>query len=206
VTDARAEHLLSLVQPIPSVEPEAARLRLLTEGLARGDDSAWESFHRDYGPQLFRQLLVASRGEHDLASEALQHAYLRIARHVRPCDVDTMFSAWLRIVARTALHDCLRKRRSFWQLLQRRHADPADKPDLSSDDTAVFDALDTALNQLDQNDRTLLEAKYLNGADIRSLATQLAISPKAVESRLTRARTELRRLLETAIRHDHETR
>jgi RNA polymerase sigma factor (sigma-70 family) len=192
------------VQPIPLAEPESHSLRQLTEGLARGDDLAWERFHRDFGPMLFRQLLAATRGEHDLASEALQQAYLRIARHARPCDSTPMFSAWLRIVARSALNDCLRKRRSFWQLLQRRHADPADKQASECDEAALFTALDTALGQLADADRVLLESKYIDGDDVRTIAARLALSPKAAESRLTRARAELRRLLETALRHAHE--
>jgi hypothetical protein len=115
------------VLPLSVKEPDSTGLHVLTTALARGDDEAWAVFHRDFGPSLFRQLIAATRGDHDLASEALQQTYLRIARHVRPCDSDTMFAAWLRTVARSALHDCLRKRRSFWQLLQRRHTDPSDK-------------------------------------------------------------------------------
>src|SRR4051812_13997020 len=75
-------------------------LSALTAGLARGDDAAWGEFHREYGRGLFRQLLAATRGDHALSSDALQQAYLRIARHARPCDSIPMFRAWLRTVAR----------------------------------------------------------------------------------------------------------
>ena len=177
-------------------------LRELTAGLARGDDSAWSQFHRDFGPGIFRHLLAATRGDHDLASEALQQTYLRIARHARPCESAPMFAAWLRTVARTALHDCWRRRRTFWQLL--RHPDAA--PDVASDaadDPAISLALDQALAQLDSSDRALLEQKYFAGRDVRSLAESLGITPKATESRLTRARAELRRHLLAALpRHD----
>ena len=84
------------------MEPAAApsALHALTSGLARGNDLAWIEFHRDYGPGIFRQLLAATRGDHDLAGEALQQTYLRIARHARPCDSAPMFATWLRTVAR----------------------------------------------------------------------------------------------------------
>ncbi|ATC65444.1 hypothetical protein CMV30_16655 [Nibricoccus aquaticus] len=198
--------VLTTLSGSPSDVPH---LRAFTTALARGDDPAWAAFHRDYGPALFRQLLATTRGDHALASEALQQTYLRVARHVRPCDSDTMFAAWLRTVARSALHDCLRKRRSFWQLLQRRHADPSDKlsdEPAPADDDRTLAALDAALARLSPDDRALLEAKYFSGTDVRSLADRLAISPKAAESRLTRARAELRRLLETSLRHDTEIR
>jgi RNA polymerase sigma factor (sigma-70 family) len=184
---------------------EPAPLLALTTGLARGDDACWSQFHREFGPGIFRQLLAATRGDHDLATEALQQTYLRVARHARPVDAAPMFHAWLRIVARTALSDCRRRRQSFWSLLQRRHADPTDvaAADIAADEDRLQLALDAALAQLEADDRTLLEAKYLHGLEVRRIAEQLALTPKAVESRLTRARAALRALLVSTLRR-HE--
>jgi len=183
-----------------------APLLELTTGLARGDDTAWARFHAEYGPGIFRQLLAATRGDHDLASEALQQAYLRIARHARPCESEPMFFAWLRIVARTALSDCRRRRISFWQMLGRRREEPEDNSSDASRDAAdekLQVALEAALASLAPHERTLLEAKYFSGVSVRALAERLAVSPKAIESRLTRARAELRRTLLTLLaRHD----
>lgn len=180
-----------------------SRLRELTAALARGDDAAWAEFHRDYGPGLFRYLLGGTRGDYDLAAEALQQTYLRIARYARPCDSAPMFGGWLRTVASSALNDCRRRRKSYWGLLSRPEAAPEDPTANSATDDRVFAALDTALTQLDAVDRTLLEDKYFAGADVRGLAAKLAITPKAVESRLTRARAELRRHLTIALsRHE----
>ena len=186
--------------------PPTSPLRELTTGLARGDDAAWAQFHRDYGPGIFRHLLAATRGDHDLASEALQQAYLRVARHARPCELESMFMAWLRVVARTALSDCRRRRMSFWQMLNRRRDDPSVDTDVEAsgeDEDRLQAALESALAALDPGDRALLEAKYFSGAAVRTIAEQLAVSAKAIESRLTRARAELRRhLLARLARHD----
>ena len=178
-------------------------LRELTVGLARGDDAAWSRFHRDYGPGVFRHLLAAAQGDHDLATEALQQAYLRIARYARPCDSAPMFAAWLRVVARTALQDCRRRRTSFWNLLQRRHADPSAATVSTEEEERTLEALDIALTRLAPEDRALLEAKYFSGSSVQIIAENLTLSTKAVESRLTRARAELRRhLLPLLPRHD----
>lgn len=178
------------------------RLRELTGALARGDDGAWAEFHRDYGPGLFRYLLGGTRGDYDLAAEALQHTYLRVARYARPCESAHEFGGWLRVLASSALNDCRRRRKSFWGLLSRAEA----APDFSTDSKAadrVFAALDVALAQLAAEDRALLEAKYFSGANVRNLAEQQGVSPKAIESRLTRARAELRRHLTAALaRHE----
>ena len=177
-------------------------LRRLTTAMARGEDIAWAQFHRDFGPAIFRQLLALTRGDHDLAKEALQRTYLRIAKHVRPCDTEAMFKAWLRTVARTALQDCWRRQRSFTDLLFRKRQEPPELADPSHDDRLMTE-LDAALARLDADDQALLEAKYFSGLDVRTLAYNLSLTPKAVESRLTRARAALRQELLTALRR-HE--
>jgi RNA polymerase sigma-70 factor (ECF subfamily) len=180
-----------------------SRLRELTVALARGDDAAWAEFHCDYGPGLFRYLLGGTRGNYDLAAEALQQTYLRIARYARPCDSAPAFGGWLRTLASSALNDCRRRRKSFWGLRSRPEAPPDEYAADSAADDRVFAALDMALAQLSPADRTLLEEKYFSGTDVRSLAGKLNVSPKAVESRLTRARAELRHHLALALsRHD----
>lgn len=190
---ARMEHSAADTQP----------LLALTTGLAKGDDPAWAQFHRDYGPAIFRQLLAATRGDHDLASEALQQTYLRVARHARPCDNERMFLAWLRLVTRTALSDCQRRRTSFGQLLSRRRDDPSGDATDTAADEKLQAALESALATLSEADRSLLEAKYFSGLSVRAIAERLELTPKAVESRLTRARAELRQTLLNALaRHD----
>lgn len=172
----------------------ASALSKLTAGLAIGDDASWSQFHRDYGPGLFRYLLASTRGDYALATEALQQAYLRIARNARPCDSPPMFAGWLRVVARSALSDCRRRRVSFWNLLRRRFEDPAD---ISSpaEEELMLAALDTAMAQLPEEERQLLEGKYLHGLSVRILSERLSLSTKALESRLARARTSLRQQL-----------
>jgi RNA polymerase sigma-70 factor (ECF subfamily) len=191
-----------LVARMEQAAPPSPELLRLTTALARGDDAAWSQFHREYGPAIFRQLLAATRGDHDLASEALQQAYLRVARHARPCDSDAMFWGWLRLVARTALSDCQRRRRSFWDLLRRRAGEPEADTDAGHDDERLQAAIDTALARLDAADQALLTAKYFRNESVREMAERLNVSPKAVESRLTRARAQLRGELSKLLSHD----
>src|SRR4051812_48205780 len=102
-------------------------LRELTRRLTVGDDDAWHIFHRDFGPRIFHQLLAATKGDYALASDALQQTYLRVARHLKPCDAEPVFNAWLRTVANSALHDCWRRRAGFWRLLKRHGEQPFDE-------------------------------------------------------------------------------
>jgi RNA polymerase sigma-70 factor (ECF subfamily) len=183
-------HLIPIDREGAGATP-SPELRRLTQAMARGEDDAWSQFHRAHGATIFRQLLALTRGDHDLAKEALQRTYLRIAKHVRVCESEMMFKSWVATVARTALQDCWRRRRSFADLLFRKRQEPPDLNDPAADERLI-DQLDQALACLDVADRALLEGKYFFGYDVRTLAEQLVLTPKAVESRLTRAREALR--------------
>jgi RNA polymerase sigma factor (sigma-70 family) len=168
----------------------------LSRRMAEGEDRAWREFHDTYGAALFRMLLALTYGDPHLASDALQHAYVRVSRHVRVCSNEAMWMGWLRIVARSALSDARRKEGRFWNMLRRHNADPSDQPECagatSTDENGLLSALDSALASLDPDKRALLEAKYLRGQSVEAIAGAAGLTAKAVESRLTRARTELR--------------
>ena len=198
---ATAALLSRLISTEKQGDTPAADLSRFTTALGRGDDAVWLEFHRTYGPAIFRQLLALTPGDHDLAKEALQCTYLRVAKHVRPCESEAMFKAWLRTVARSALLDCWRRRRSFTDLLFRRQQEPPELSDPAGDDR-LMEELDAALARLDPTERALLESKYLSDLQVRTLAEQLAVTPKAIESRLTRARESLRRELLAALQRD----
>lgn len=178
-------------------------LREFAAALAHGDDDAWARFHREHGPEIFRYLLGGARGDYDLAADALQQTYLRVAKYARPCESAAEFAGWLRTLASSALNDCRRRRKSFWSRFVAAGQEDQAAALVEQDHNRVFAALDQALAQLGAKERSLLEEKYFSGADVRSLAAQLDVTPKALESRLTRARAELRRRLSVILsRHD----
>lgn len=175
----------------------------LTTQMSGGSDEAWNLFHQEFGPGLFRTLMGWTAGDTDLANEALQQAYLRIAKHVRPCSSEPMFIAWIRIVARSALSDCRRRRSGFTGLLRRFSEGLAPHDETEADSLPLASVLEDALKQIGAESRAILEAKYFRGKSVRAIALELAISAKAAESRLTRARTELRHHIEEALKR-HE--
>ncbi len=184
--------------PTPSGPTPIAEL---SRRMARGDDAAWQEFHREYGPTLFRHLLGCTHGDPTLAAEALQGAYLRVARHVRTCASEVQWGAWLRLVARSELHDLRRRESRFMRAIRRWWGEVTiDSSD--ADDTVLQEALQAGLARLDAADRALLDAKYLRGESVETIAAQLHLSPKAVESRLTRARAALRQRIQEVLATD----
>ena len=181
---------------MPSDHQQASPLAELTQGMLRGDNAAWQRFHEQYGSMMFRILLASSSGNFHLASEALQRAYLRVSRHVRFCDNEAMWISWLRTVCRSSLSDSRRRDYSFWNFLRRQEEEPRENETLSvARENEWFHKLDRAMAQLSLDTRSLLEAKYYRGESVQAIADQRSLSLKSVESRLTRARAELRALL-----------
>jgi RNA polymerase sigma factor (sigma-70 family) len=194
------------MRDLPESSPALADL---SRRMVRGDDEAWQAFHRTYGATLFRMLLGLTRGDPHRAAEGLQQAYLRISRHVRICDNERMWIGWLRLVARSALSDARRRDNRFLSFLTRWRSDPSANSAASSpdEDDQTLAALDASLATLDDDTRALLRAKYLEGRPVDAIANSLGLTAKAVESRLTRARAELREALKELLskqRYDEE--
>ena len=110
--------------------------------------------------------------------------------------------AWLRQVATRKVQDYWRRegrRRSLHGRLVENH-DPASEGAGSPYEWVVSlersQAIAEALRGLDEEDRLILEQKYLHGRSYEEIAQASKLSIKAVEYRLARARQAMRRRLQ----------
>ena len=171
----------------------------LTRAMVRGEEAAWVQFHTEYSGRLHRYLLVLFQGDLETAGEVLQTTLTRVVRHIRQFDDEAVLWHWLTRVTRTAAIDELRKRGRRDEALR----ELADTPPPSSPDGELWpDILRQALVHLTQSDADLLQRKYVDGCSVRELAAAGAISEKALESRLTRAREKLREAIVGVLKHE----
>ena len=186
---------------IPSVTPEVQRL---TTALVAGNEEAFRELHSRYFDRLFRYLFVVTRGDEGAARDALQETFTRVVRYIRPFESEEALWAWLTVLARSAALDAGRKQTRYWRMLARYaffwRPDPespgvADGVDLDS-------LLDAAMEVLDTADRALIEQKYFHDRRVRELAAEFQMTEKAVESRLARARRQLREELWRRLRDE----
>jgi RNA polymerase sigma-70 factor (ECF subfamily) len=162
--------------------------------MAKGDESAYHQFFELYFNRLLRYLLVVSAGREELAREALQLTFLRVARHVKRFDSEVVFWSWLTVLARSSVVDEQRKSQRWQSLLERffqRQPPAATVPDREAD-PRLLSLLEQQLQLLPAEERTLLEQKYLQGQPVKSLASQFQASEKAIDSRLVRIRKKLK--------------
>jgi len=172
----------------------ATATALLTRRLRNGEETAFREFHDLYFDRLYRFLLVVSRGKDDEAREALQETLLRVARYVRQFETEEAFWSWLKVVARNAARDAGRKQTRYSALL-RRFAVLWQHQSLQAvveEEGCLRAVLEECLEELDPEDRALMEGKYLEEDTVKELSSKTGLTCKAVESRLLRLRRQLR--------------
>lgn len=125
----------------------------------------------------------------DLAEDAAQEAWIRVARWPRRCPTVTSLDAWLRSVARSSAMDLLRS-----ELSRRcREADVArDRSEAVAflRDHQLLEQIRSEAAQiagLTPEDRFLFELKARTGATTARLAAWLGLGRAAVDSKLRRA-------------------
>jgi RNA polymerase sigma factor (sigma-70 family) len=191
--------------PAPgSVEPPLD-IPVLTRRMAQGDESAYRTFYDAYANRLFRYLLVAAAGDEESAREALQAALVRVVRHIRAFPDDTIFWSWLTVLARSALSDQGRKRRRYLAFLDRFTRQARGEPEAEpspAPGTRLLALLEGSLETLLLDERQIIEAKYFSGQSVRDIAGKMALSEKAVESRLTRIRQKLKTAILAGLKHE----
>lgn len=184
--------------------PPPLDLAALTSSMARGDESAYRRFFERYFDRLLRYLLVAGGGREDLAREALQLTFLRVARHVKRFDSEEVFWSWLTVLARSSLVDEQRKSQRRQSLLERffQRRPPAATVADRDADPRLLSLLEQQLHQLSPEERTLVEAKYLEDQPVKALAGRFQASEKAIDSRLVRIRKKLKAALLAALENE----
>ena len=145
--------------------------------------------HDDHMRGLAWQLLR----DHDARDDVLQEAYLKAYRALPRFRAEAKFSTWLyRIVYRTCL-DHLRRTRTVVPL-----DDAHDAADWRPDPSQVAadrSLIDAALASLPEDQRAAVLLVDADGLSYDEAAVVLDIAPGTVASRLSRARTTIRRTL-----------
>ncbi len=190
--------------PAAPVRAGPTGVAALTARLVAGEEAAWRAFHEAYFPRLLRYLLVVTGGREEAAREALQLAFVRAVRHIRRFDSEPALWSWLTVLARSAVVDEHRKHRRYLAFLDRflrwrQTAPPASNHDA---DSRLRELLAASLARLSDDDRRLVERKYLEGGSVRELATEAGETEKAVEARLGRIRRKLKDALLAQLKHE----
>lgn len=170
--------------------------RKLVEACAQADREAYAELVRLHAGRVYAVCLAIVGTEadaEDLAQEALVRGFMKIAS-LRDRD---RFGPWIATVARNLSRNFIRQRANQARLL-------ATQTDCAGCETESFSDLRRALWKLPEQHRVPLVLYYFDARSTASIAATLGITPDAVHMRLSRARGELRKLLEKAEAHNEQ--
>jgi len=177
----------------------------LVKRLVRRDNSAWESFCRDYSGPLLSYVRLRFACSQDVAEEIVHMASIRCVKSIKTFDPKRgrLFD-WLATIARNEGYTLLRKNAEH---AQRLHIDPETCRHLEQLDQSILPeerlaqkevqalVLHTVMG-LNERYRQVLTMKYLEGRRVADIAASLDQSEKAIESLLTRSRQAFRDLFQ----------
>ncbi len=184
------------------VHEEARPERFLRERLLRRDESALNEVSDRWGRLLY-SLALRITGSGEDAEECLNDALLDLWQKP-PIDPETTLLAYVSTLVRRRAIDRVR-----FNMAHRRGGGEyvcaldeldqclADPEGVSDDDSpAIRDALQAFLDSLDKENRTVFLLRYYAAYSNKDIAKRCRLSERAVEMRLNRMRTRLRRVLE----------
>jgi RNA polymerase sigma-70 factor (ECF subfamily) len=189
----------SIGQPAaPGADAEA---RVLAASVTRGDETAFRTLYDRYHQRLFRFALVLARGDESLAQDTVQAVFVVAAKKLRRADSEEHLWNWLARVARQQLAKAWRTRRREAVMVSVEIL-PEDCPAIAEPDSFLEEVLDGALKMLDLEERQLIQIFYFDRLSQKEIAEQLGTTPKAISSRLERAREKLRSMIKRKLSHE----
>jgi RNA polymerase sigma-70 factor (ECF subfamily) len=193
-------------------QPGRAEEAALIEKAQRGDQAAMETLLSSHQDRVYRTVLGLVGGNAEAAFEIAQEVLVSAYRHIGQFRGASKFSTWLYRMAvnYTKNHKVARGRRDarFVSMdAPRRNDSSGDEVpmDFAAEQVSarehaagaeMLDLLKERLGELDPDFRTVIVLRYLEDRSYEEIAEALGIPEGTVKSRINRARSELRRLMQ----------
>ena len=168
--------------------------QLLRAWTAERDESAFRALVDRYAG-LVHGAALRRAGDAELAAEATQDVFVRLAKHAASIRRAEALPAWLHAAAVRAAADRVRAESRHLERMKRLYDQ---NPGSGHEEDAWRDALpllDEAIARLGETDRGLVLARYCQGESVAAAARRFGISPAAAQKRGERALEKLAQML-----------
>lgn len=173
------------------------RERALRDAVLGGDSAAWRAWYDEHFAPLAAYARWRCGGLADLADDVIQDTWLTAIRRLRSFDPNrAAFFQWVCGIAANAARNAIRSRRRAVKRV--RPLGDCEPPNPEVDRAALEKAERTAaaLAALPDHFEAVLRAKYLDGESVDEIAADTGVTPKGIESLLSRARQAFREAYE----------
>jgi len=159
-----------------------------------GDDLAWETLVRQHQEPVFR-LAYLLLGDPDDARDIAQEVFIRTYKHLNRFDETRPLRPWLMRISSNLARNRKRSLARYWRTLERAaRQQPVDRATL---DSGGVEELWQAIRKLKHADQQVIYMRYFLEISEAEMASTLEIPRGTVKSRLHRALSRLRVLIET---------
>lgn len=173
----------------------------------RGDRSAFEGLVWRYQDRLYAAMVQVTNSPEE-AEDVVQDAFVRAFLKLDTFQNNSQFFTWLYRIAFNSALSRMRRKRGVTSLDQAREevgqepVDQIDGPDARIMQDERVKMVQVALQRLSDDHRSILVLREMEDHPYETIADILEISIGTVRSRLSRARTQLRLVLEEMERAD----
>ena len=161
----------------------------LVAACRNGDRSAYVGLVKAYSGRVFAICLGTLNNAHD-AEDIAQQTLLKAFTGIKQLRDDEQFGAWIARIAKNLCIDLIRR--------QRHKKNYFVEPTVAGQSsTKEYPELQAALSKLSEEHRLVLMLYYFDGRSTKNIAETFEISEAAVQTRISRARKQLREILDT---------
>jgi RNA polymerase sigma-70 factor (ECF subfamily) len=146
-------------------------------------------------------LIVLSRGDETAARELAQTVMLTAAAKLGPVSTETHLWNWLARVARQQWGKRAKRSAREGEVIQ--YGESPETAAEPNPDRQLEEALDSAMDKLDPDTRRVVEMFYHDGLSHQEIGERTGASPKAISSRIERAREKLRELISEELKNEN---
>lgn len=173
------------------------------EDLQRRQRVAWDQFYEQFVHDIFGFVMHLVKGQRTLADDLFQEVWLQAIDSIATFDPQRGdLRSWLFGIARRRVALYWRKKFAADQRMELGNSASAEilidgallPPDLLEQFERA-EIVRAALLVMSEDQRTALTHKYIDGLSVDQIATRTGKTPKAIESLLSRARSQLRTLV-----------
>ena len=159
----------------------------VTRAVRSGSREALAEIYDRCAEEVVFSVERVTRRDEAFALDCLQEMFMRLAAHPPVVDSHAALLAWMRVAALNVARNMIVSE----QRRLRREVALASAPAERARDERR-ESLDAILRQLDEDERTLVRLRHVEGMRIKAIAQAIGATPQAIESAIRRAMARLR--------------
>jgi RNA polymerase sigma factor (sigma-70 family) len=178
----------------------------LIERLRKGEQQAYRLLYATYSHKVFNTALGIVQQEQD-AENIVQEVFIRVYNGIQDFRQKAALQTWLYRMAVNASLDCLRSRNRLYKAgMPETELQVPDfhHPGVVAENKENAALLFKALRRLPDNQMAAFVLQKTEGLSLAEIAAVMQLSEGAVESLLSRAKANLRRLLENLYKDGYQ--